>query len=1070
MSIPIKQTSEPSRSFPLLASQTGLWLEAQRDPSALAQLVSVCLKVRGPLDRTALQASIDRLVARHENLRVTFDVESGSPRQRVNDQVDTLIHCIDLRHAGQTLESAARRVLTTPMSLESGPLFRVTLFELDGHEHALLFAIHHLIADHQSSNRLLLDFHALYEAEVTGGTDPLGPLATPYGVYVQSVAHADDAEPARAYWRQEMASPPAPLLFASSRRQAPTGRRSADTVVRRLETGTVTAMRQLASGSGATSFMVHLAACAVLMQRHTGAQDIVFGVPLSTRTDVDSQSLAGLFVNTLPLRLRFTPDTTFEALLRLVRARLLRAMMHVGLPLHELIGMLQLKRHAGSNPLFQVCVNYAASSPSHPVPASACDFEAFALPTLKAAFEVNLILLESPSAATVCFEFDEDVLSIEDVEDILDQYRSVLLHAAARPTQSVRDIRLLEAPGAPTATAPEEPFDPVHARIERQAALTPDAVAVVSAAQRLTYAELEARARRLASRLIEQGVGRGSLVVICTDRRPEMVVAVLAVLKAGAAYVPVDQDNPDERLRFILDDTQARVLLTSNALVQRFACMPAEVLCADDDALAAATGLDRDIGAGTRPDDLIYCVYTSGSTGKPKGALNTHRGFANLLDWYTGDLSMRSEDRVMLASSFGFDLTQKSLLGPLCVGAQLLMPGCSPTDHIDFTQALARHAPTWLNCAPSAFRSFMTAPGAALIGTLVLGGEPLPATITSALHGRPVKLVNSYGPSECADVAIWCERSMQHVDADDTAMPLGRPVRNVRIHLLDDSLRPVPAGVPGDLYIAGAGVGRGYLRRPDLTAVHFLPDPFGAPGSRMYKTGDLARRRRDGILEYLGRADDQIKVRGNRVEPGEVERCLRGCDGVREAVVMLRELADGEAHLVGYVVPQERQAIDTDRLRRELRRQLPDYMVPTAWMTLSALPLNLNGKVDRKSLPLPLREAAVSRTITAARTPTEARLADIWKTVLELPEVCVFDNFFDLWGQSLLAVKIAALVAEQFGVALPTRAVFDAENLAALAVHIDQLTTQPAVVPAVRPIRRQARQPAATGNVKTPLN
>lgn len=1069
MSISIKKATGPSRALPLLASQTGMWLEEQRHASAPAHIVSACLKVRGPLDRAALQVSIDRLVARHENLRVTFNIESGGPKQWVHDEIDTQIVCIDLRGAGQTLDSAIHRALMAPMSLESGPLFRVTLFGLGADENALLFAIHHLVADHQSTDRLLQDFYALYQVEVTGGPNLLAPLATSYSSHVQAAAESGAGEPAKAYWRHEMASAPVPLVFATGMRRAPTGLRSTNAVIRPLDAGSAMALRQLGQGSGATSFMVHLATCAVLMQRHTGANDIVFGVPLSTRADASLQSLAGLFVNTLPLRLRFAPETTFEALLRLVRARLLRAMMHVGLPLHELIGMLQLERHAGSNPLFQVCVNHAMSTAPDRRSAGGCEFGALALPTLKAAFEVNIILLESASDLAVCFEFDEDVLSVEDAEDILDQYQSVLVHAAAMPSQAVLDLRLLDAPAPQASTAAAAPFDPVHARIERQAALTPDAVAIVCGGQRLTYAELEARAGQLASRLIEHGITRGSLVAVCTDRRPELVVAVLAVLKAGGAYVPVDQDNPDERLRFILEDTQARVLLTSKALLQRFANMPAQILCADEEAAPDATRLERLVGVATGPDDLVYCVYTSGSTGQPKGALNTHRGFANLLDWYTGDLSMRPHDRVMLASSFGFDMTQKSLLGPLCVGAQLVMPACSPAEHLAFTQALATHAPTWLSCAPSAYRSFMEAPAAVSIGTLVLGGEPLPASITSALRGRPVKLVNSYGPSECSDIAIWCERSMQHAEADDTAMPLGQPVRNVHIHLLDDRLQPVPVGVPGDLYIAGAGVGRGYLRRPDLTAAYFLPDPFGAPGSRMYKTGDIARRRRDGVLEYLGRADDQIKVRGNRVEPGEVERCLRACAGVKEAVVMLRELAGGDSHLVGYVVSQEQEVIDTDSMRRELRRQLPDYMVPTAWMTLPALPLNLNGKVDRKALPLPLRESAAQRTITAPRTSTEARLADIWKTVLNLPEVCVFDNFFDLWGQSLLAVKVIAMVAEQFGVALPTRAIFDAENLAALAAQIDQAAAQPAA-PTFQPIKRQARQPVAHGQARTTVS
>ncbi|HET9644289.1 MAG TPA: amino acid adenylation domain-containing protein, partial [Burkholderiaceae bacterium] len=772
------------------------------------------------------------------------------------------------------------------------------------------------------------------------------------------------------------------------------------------------------------------------------------------------------FVNTLPLRLRFAPDVTFEALLHLVRVRLLRAMMHVNLPLHELIGMLRLERHRGSNPLFQVCVNHATAAPQ-PHSAGGCDVEVLALPSLKAAFEANIILIEGADGPKVCLEFDGDALSAADAEDILDQYECALACVARGPSLAIRDILLLQAPPRQASAEPRPAFVPVHARFEQQAARTPDAIAVIWCTHRSSYAELNARANRLAARLIDLGVGRGSLVAVCTDRRPEMVLAVLAVLKVGAAFVPVDQDNPDERLRFILDDTQARVLLTSTTLWHRFGQMPAMVVCADDDA-ACATYAAHDPGVAIDPADLAYGVYTSGSTGQPKCALNTHGGFANLLNWYTTGLSMPADARVMLASSFGFDMTQKSLLGPLCVGAQLMMPGCRPAEHHAFTHALAACRPTWLSCAPSAFRSFMDSPATESIGTLVLGGEPLDGAIVSALRGKAVTLVNSYGPSECSDIAIWCARSMHLADADDTAMPLGRPVPHVRIHVLDERLRQVPTGVTGDLYIAGAGVGRGYLHRPDLTAERFLPDPFGEPGSRMYKTGDLGRRRRDGVFEYLGRADDQVKLRGNRVEPGEVENSLRACDGVKECVVMLRELAPGESHLVAYIVARDAHMIDTDTLRHALRRQLPDYMVPTAWVTLPALPLNLNGKVDRKALPLPLRGPDTERAITLPRTPTEACLADIWKTVLDVPQVCVFDNFFDLWGQSLLAVKVAALVAQRLGVPLPTRAIFDAENLAALAALIDQ-TPAVKVTPACQPIKRQARQPMGQGVPEAPI-
>jgi amino acid adenylation domain-containing protein len=1048
------------KSLPLLKSQKGMWIAEQIHAASNSHIVPICVVIRGPLDHRALQDAIDRLVIRHENLRVRFGVVQGTPRQLVQGEIDTALLYVDLHESKSVLQDSIRAELETPMDVEEGPLFRARLYLLGVEEHALLFAVHHLVIDHQSSDQLLRDFYALYDASVAHVplSAALPPLALTYSDHALSGSDAQTDDLTRNYWRKDMADLPVPLLFASGNRIVPKGLRSAGYVLRQLDPSAERSLRHFAGTSGFTPFMVHLAICAVLLQRHTGAADIVLGVPFSTRSSADTQALTGLFVNTMPLRLRFSPPTSFEALLQLVRARLLRAMMYSNLPLHELISMLRLERHAGSNPLFKVCVNHATGT-SPQTSAGGCNFDLLALPTLKAAFEVNLILIESTAGLSVCFEFDEDALSINDAKDILDQYEHILEAVSVTPALPVRDLKLIAIERDPAISACRQASEPVHQRIERQSSRSPDGIAIVCGARRLTYTELNARANQLASLLIDIGVGSDTLVAICIDQSPEMVIGVLAVLKAGGAYVPIDQDNPDERLRFILTDTKARILLTSTPLLYRFREIPATILCIDEESTFAGRS-NQNPAVKVDMCSLIYCVYTSGSTGQPKGALNTHAGFANLVDWYVErGLNMSADARVMLASSFGFDMTQKSLLGPLCVGASLMMPACSPAEHIGFTQALTTYRPTWLSCAPSAFRTFMDIPAAAEIGTLVLGGEPLDSSLVAALQGKPVTLVNSYGPSECSDIAIWCMRDMLYDDDQDTTMPLGKPIPNVEIHILDERLQPVPAGVPGDLYIAGAGVGRGYLRRPELTAEQFLPNPYGEPGSRMYKTGDIGRRRRDGIIEYLGRADTQIKLRGNRVEPGEIESSLRGCAGVHEAVVMLKELTPGGPHLVAYIVPQEGHTIEIDVLRRELRQHLPHYMVPTAWMQLATLPLNLNGKVDRKALPLPSRGAAVEHAITPPRTLTETQLVSIWQEVLDLPEVCVFDNFFDVWGQSLLAAKMVAKVTECFGVALPTRAIFDVENLAAMAEKIDQMMA--ACKPSLQPIKRLVRQPIA---------
>ncbi|SEQ54797.1 amino acid adenylation domain-containing protein [Pseudomonas sp. NFACC02] len=1047
------------KSVPLLRSQEGMWFTEQLDISGLSQIVSVCVNIRGHLCHQALTTAIQGLVTRHDNLRTRFVVEESEPRQRIQGKIDTQLKYIDMRSSTTNLDESLRTELAIPMDVENGPLFRATLYEVDDSNRSLLFTIHHLLMDNQSTEYLIRDFYGLYDAAVFNAAPQLPVLPFLYSEYSQNV-RAQTFESERIYWQKEMENLPTPLLFARGQHIEPTGLRSANTIKRKLDTSSTLALRSLGVKSGFTPFMVHLAISAALLQRHTGSQDIVLGVPLSTRPGSGTSGLTGLFVNTMPLRLRFPPDISFEKLLQLVRVRLLRAMMHVKLPLHELIRTLRLQRDAGSNPLFKVCVNHAVAE-KQKTNAGRCEFELRALPSLKSAFEVNLMLIESSTSCEICLEFDEDALSSNDAKEVVSQYLDILAAASAMPSLHIQDIPLFRPQLQRTTSEPGPNLEPVHIRFERQASNVPTSVAVIYGEQQASYAELNAKANRLAMMLIEMGVNRETLVAICTDRSLDMVVSVLATMKAGGVYIPIDQDNPEERVRYILKDTKTRILLTSTSQKQRFRDMPTTVLCVDDDNLCASYA-EQNPENRVDPDNLVYCVYTSGSTGRPKGALNTHAGFANLVDWYvTQGLNMSASARVMLASSFGFDTTQKNLLGPLCVGATLIIPPCLPTDHIAFTNALKAYRPSWLNCAPSAFRTFMNAPGVETISTLILSGEPLDEAIVKALQGKPVNLVNAYGPSECADICISFARSMSQAICQDSSMPLGTPIPNVEIYVLDDQFQHAPAGVSGHLYISGVGLGRGYLGRPDLTAQQFLPNPFGRPGSRMYRTGDIGRLRRDGVIEYLGRADNQIKLRGNRVEPGEIETLLRDCQGVAEAVVLLRDLGQGEPHLVAYVVPQKGETLTTDRLRLSLRAQLPEYMVPTAWMVLAAIPLNLNGKTDYKALPLPVRTAAGERIIYKPTTPTQVLLVDIWREVLDVPEVSIFDNFFDLWGQSLLAVRMAAMIADKLSVALPMRVIFDASNIVNMAAQIDQiLATSGAVSPQL--IKRQSREPIGT--------
>lgn len=497
---------------------------------------------------------------------------------------------------------------------------------------------------------------------------------------------------------------------------------------------------------------------------------------------------------------------------------------------------------------------------------------------------------------------------------------------------------------------------PVHERFEAQARRTPHAPALLAAPDTtISYRLLNERADRLASHLLKAGVGRDVLVAICMEQSPELVVGLLAVLKAGGAYVPIDPNNPDERIRYILADTSARLLLTTSSLSGRWAGIGANPVCVDDPAIAESGPHDDDRPAPTpvQMDQLAYCIYTSGSTGLPKGALNLHRGLGNLVDWYVGEAGMSATDRVMVASSIGFDLTQKNIIAPLCIGACVLLPRCSPADASGFLKALSTLRPTWINCAPSTFRAFAASPRTRWINTVVLGGETVDEALVASLRGRDLRLINSYGPTECSDVAIWLQWQM-NTPLPAGNMPIGRPIAKVEVHLLDDAMRPVPTGEIGEICIGGVGVGRGYLGQAEKTADRFVADLQGPHGRLIYRTGDLGRMRTDGIIDFIGRRDFQVKVRGHRIELGEIESRLLECPAVAAAAVCAFEAAPGDTRLVAYVVARTPSAdTDGDALARELGTHLPDYMIPGVWVAMDSLPINLSGKIDRQSLPRP---------------------------------------------------------------------------------------------------------------------
>ncbi|PCR95785.1 hypothetical protein CP336_14910 [Pseudomonas fluorescens] len=982
----MNQTLPNDCSLPLLDTQVGLWISEQVNQAATSHNIPVRVSIDGPLDIPALQQAIDWLVQRHDNLRARFVLEGETPRQIISGTLDaTLEHVVIADDERDTLAARIDALLKRPMDISRGPLLRCVLLRTGPEQHVLLFVIHHLVFDGSSIEILWRDLLARYTA-ITGGTDTASPLPLSYSEYVNRQKTTTPSD-SLGYWLTELADRPAPQRFPCARPASGQLTRKARDVVNTLTPTTTGQLRALTGPGTFTPFMVHMAVCALLLHRHTGAEDMIFGMPLSTRDNADQKDLTGLFVNVVPLRLRLTRGLSFSGLLQHVRARVLRAMMHRHLAFHELVGHLRLGQEAGSGGLFRIFLNHA-SVQRLPVRVGDCTFELLPSTNITAAFEMNLAIVETDSGFDTVFEFDDMLFTPSDVAALAGDYQRILSASLSDPGAAVSDLLAPVKLACTGDDMPLAPGLPVHRWFEAQVRRAPDAVALVFQDTRLSYRALNVQANQLAGRLRAAGVSRNALVGICIERSPQMVVAILAVLKAGGAYLPIDPDNPDERIHFILQDTAVRTVLTSRHLQDRFEGQSVESIAVEEPEQFAAFD-STDPQWPVAMDDLAYCIYTSGSTGRPKGALNYHRGFANLVQWYVRDgLQMSVDDRVMLASSIGFDLTQKNILGPLCAGACLMIPAHSPANAGGFLKALTAYRPTWLNCAPSAFRAFAASPRTASLRTLVLGGEPVDRSLIEQLRGRPLTLVNSYGPTECSDVATWCKQDLQST-AVAAEMPLGQAIPGVQVYVLDEQLHLAPDGVAGEIHIAGIGVGQGYLKRPEMTEQKFIANPFGPVGSRMYKTGDLGRRRADGTLEFIGRIDFQVKIRGHRIELGEIENQLLACDGIREAVVIALDVSPGEKRLVAYLVCADQHTLDPERLSRTLRHGLPDYMVPDTWIALQRLPLNLNGKVDRKALPPPdwlqREEPATAPTETSITHPPAPQRS--W--TLELPRTGV---------------------------------------------------------------------------------
>ncbi|WP_460134946.1 non-ribosomal peptide synthetase [Pseudomonas sp. S1_E04] len=1018
--------------LPQSLAQNRLWITWQLDPGSRAYTIPGALRLRGALDEDAVRSSFQHLVQRHEALRTRFYERDGQGFQRIDANADFELQVIDLSdlpaaereaRAQQVREDAAH----TQFDLEKGPLLRVTLVRLDDDDHQLLVTLHHIIADGWSLNILIDEFSRLYAGASQGQAVELPPLAlqyADYGSWQRQWLAEGEGQRQLAYWKAQLGDEHPSLGLATDHPRAAQQLHSASRHSVRLDAGLSEALRQTAQANESTPFMLLLAAFQTLLYRYSGQRDIRIGVPSANRPRQATQGLVGFFINTLVLRAELDGRLPFNQLLAATRETALGAQAHQDLPFEQLLEAFPQAREQG---LFQVMFNHQQRDLGalRRLPGLLAD----ELPwhSRAAKFDLQLHSEEDRNGRlSLSFDYADELFDRATIERLAGHFIHLLHAVCAQPQLAIGDLPLMrqdeqqpwsQAPCAPARQwLPEQLNQPLT-----------DRPALVWQGGSLSVAQLHTQANRLAHYLRDKGVGPDVCVAIAAERSPGLLIGLLAIIKAGGAYVPLDPDYPAERLAYMLKDSGVHLLLTQTALLERLPT--AEGVC-----VIAMDSLHLDSWPTQPPrlhlegDNLAYVIYTSGSTGQPKGVGNTHAALAERLQWMQATYPLDDSDVLMQKAPISFDVSVWECFWPLIAGCRLVLAG--PGEHRDphrLAQLVREHGVTTLHFVPSLLQLFIDEPLAAectSLRRLFSGGEALPAELRNRVLAQlpAVQLHNRYGPTETAiNVTHW------HCRAEDgERSPIGRPLGNVICRVLDDQLNLLPAGVPGELCIGGIGLARGYLGRAGLTAERFVADPLGEAGARLYRTGDRVRWSADGVLEYLGRLDQQVKLRGLRVEPEEIEARMLAQDGIAQAVVLVRH-----ATLIGYYTASS--TLDEQALKAALAAELPEYMVPAQLIRLDAMPLGPSGKLERRALPEPVWH---TREHVEPETPLQQQIAAIWREVLGLTRIGLRDDFFALGGHSLLATQIISRTRQACDVELPLRALFDASELGAFAAHV----------------------------------
>jgi len=1051
---------------PLSFAQQRLWFHEQLEPGQPTYNVPIAVRLRGPLDIAALEASLRDIVQRHAILRATFAAVNGEPAQVVTAARDVPLGVVEASAlSADEVETQLVAEARVPFDLGQGPLWRARVLRLAEAEHILQLTFHHIVFDGWSLGVFFRELGALYAARVTGQAPALPELPIQYAdfaVWQRAWLQGDALQRQLAYWQQRLSGPPPALGLPTDRPRPPIQTHNGALHRFTLPAALYAEAQALAQKEGVSLFMLLLATFEALLYRYTGQEDFVIGAPIANRTRSEVEGLIGFFVNTLALRSDLSGNPTFRELLDRTRRGALEAYEHQDLPFEQLVEALQPERDLSRSPLFQVMFSFQndSSADLHGLAAAH-----HVIDNRTALFELSLDVEETPQGLRGSFEYNTDLFDAVTVQRMAGRFETVLAGALAHPEQPVAALPLMPEAERRQMLAigrgPARDYPAgvcAHHLFEAQAARTPKALAVIHEDRQLTYADLNRKANQLAHYLQTLGVGPETPVGLCVERSPEMIAGLLGILKAGGTYVPLDPAYPPERLALTLGDAQARVLVTQSRLARALPVQPERVVCLDTDWRTIAQHSAKNPDSGVSDEHSAYIIYTSGSTGAPKGVVIPHGALHNFIAACQEAVQYRADDRVLQFASLSFDVAAEEIFLSLTVGATLVLR----TDEM-----LGATSAFWRQCRefeisvlelPTAYWREL-AHGFALsshagdslppsLRLVIVGGEkalPEDVALWRAHVGERVHLINAYGPTETTVTVTTHDLSTREaLDDARYCVPIGRAIANVQTYVLDSRLQPVPTGAPGELYIGGACLARGYLGRPELTAEKFIPDPFSdAPGARLFKTGDLVRYRADHTLEFFGRNDEQVKIRGFRIEPGETEAALQGLPGVKAAAVVVAEDAAGQKHLVAHVVAEEGCVLAADGLRAALKRALPAYMLPAGYVFHAALPLMTNGKIDRRALAALGVSQESAADYVAPRTRTEKLLAAIWADVLHVERVGRYDNFFDMGGHSLQAVQLISKITAALRAPLSVKTLFLHPTVAELAAALE--TAAPAV-------------------------